>query len=265
MDPLLRRLLMGSTAVLAPPNDQGGGGGDPPENDLDEDDLPEDDLDGDDLGDEGDDQGGEDEDDQGDEPPPRRAPTRGENRVQTALRRAEEAERRVREADERIAALERNTRQPPRESAEAFQARLAAMDPVERLETLRNLDRQEFGQALQNLTFTTQDAADQVQFDALCARNPTAAKLKDEVDRRLADLRKQGQNAPRANILKFVLGERALSKEPRARGRAERDAAARRDRQSARPGSGRSDAAPDNRRDQTSRSARDKRLEDIPI
>jgi hypothetical protein len=266
MDPTLRRILFGTVATMAPPNDQGGGADD----DLDDEALDFDDDDEDDTGDQDDDldDSGDPDDDLGDEgdadPEPPKRQSRGESRAASAAKIAAEAKR---EAAALRAELEETKRQrnaPATETTEQFQARLDAMDPLSRVDYLRQLDRQIAQNAIRDLEHKIADSTDRSEFEALCARNPTAAKLKDEVETKLAELRRSGQTVPRGNILRFLIGERALSKEPRARGKAERDAASRRQRHDARPGNGRSDAGPESRRGD-SKAARDKRLENMDI
>jgi hypothetical protein len=266
MDPLLRRLLFGSTAVMAPPNDQGGGDQDDQDDDLDldEDADPDDDLDLD--ADDGDQDDTDDQDDLDEEEPPPQRQTRGENRVAKATREAAEARREAAELKRRLEDMERKSAAPPqpRETVEQFRARLDSMDPVARVDYLRQLDREEMQQSLQQIRFESQDSADRTEFEALAARNPAAAKMKDDVEKALADMRRTGQTAPRKTILAYLIGQRALERAPRAKGKAERNAAASRDRHAARPGSGRGDAAAENRRG-NDKAARDRRLENLEI
>jgi hypothetical protein len=68
-----------------------------------------------------------------------------------------------------------------------------------------------FNNVLSQTQAQTQDVADKAAFDAKAEGNPRYKRYADEVERRLVDLRKQGQSAPREAILKFILGERLLT------------------------------------------------------
>jgi len=207
----------------------------------------------------------EPEDQEGDEPseedePPARRPSRGENRVSVATRTAAEAKREAEALRAELAALKAERNTPPRETPEQVRARLEQMDPYDRLQYERQQDRQEFQQSLQRIEFNSQETADKAAYESLCARNPVAAKLKQDVEDRLADMRRNGTTAPRETVLRWVIGDRALANAGRASGRAQRTAATNRDRQQARPGNGRADVAPSNDRGANSKAVRDKRL-----
>ena len=200
-----------------------------------------------------------------DEPPARAAkPSRGENRVAAATRTAAEAKRKADDLQRELDQLKAERNQPPRETPDQVRERLAQMDPVERLEYLREQDRREFTSTLQRIEFNAQDSSDKTAFEALCARNPVASKLRDDVEARLADMRRSGTTAPRETVLRWVIGDRALANAGRATGKARKTADANRARQTARPGNSRGDAPATDRRSIGSQ-ARDKRLNDINI
>ena len=250
------RMSAGPMIFRAPENDQGS-----EPDDLDDDiSLDEPDEDTDDPDEDLDADAGDADGDDQDEPPQRQS--RGENRVAAATRIAKEAKERAEAAERRAEAAERRANevtQRPRETQDQINARLAAMEPWERTEYLRQQDAEATRAALQQMRFESQDASDRASYEALCARKPVAAKLRDEVETRLADMRKAGTTAPRETVLRWVIGDRALANEGRATGKARTAAAANRDRQSARPANGRGDTAGDRRT--TGTTARDKRLE----
>ncbi len=254
------RMIRGPMIFRAPENDQGSEPDDL-DDDISLDELDEDEADPDeDEVDPDADAGGGDPDDS-----PQRQ-SRGENRVAAATRVAAEAKREAAELRARLDASERRAAeatQQPRETQDQINARLAAMEPWERTEYLRQQDAKATQAALQQMRFESQDASDRASYEALCARKPVAAKLRDEVESRLADMRKTGTTAPRETVLRWVIGDRALANEGRATGKARTTAAANRDRQSARPTNGRGNAAGDRR--STGSSARDKRVEDYQL
>ena len=208
--------------------DQLNDGQDPEE--IERDDAPEleavDDADDDDAGPDDDedqqqDDQQDDEDDEtpvGDEPsdePPlnvRRQPSRRETAVAAARRRAQAAERRARDLELELARARNGGRNDPGVESEAVRsARLAAMEPSERIEYLLNEERQQRLRDRQVDNFTANDRRDRDLFDQEAKRNPTYRKYAGEVEHRLQLLRSQGQNVPRETILKFILGERVLT------------------------------------------------------
>ncbi len=259
---MFRRMLMGSTVFRAPENDQGHEADDldedfsldePPEDDEVDDVDPDADLD-------------EVDDDNQDDEPPARQQSRGESRVAAATRTAAEAKREAAELRERLAAMEARSAAPAasQETAAQREQRLAQLEPWERTEVLRQEDSRRMESQIAQMRWESQEAADRTAYDALCARKPVAAKLKDEVEARLADMRKAGTTAPRETVLRWVIGDRALANEGKATGRAQKAASANRDRQTTRPTNGRADAAPSDRRGGDS-SKRDKRIENYQL
>lgn len=194
---------------------------------------------------------------QDDEPAPARQPSRADNRVREATRIAAEAKRELEQAKAELAAA-RQSAQAPQESQAQRTERLNQMEPWERTEYLTN-------ERLARIEWTANERADKMSFDMLCSREPAAAKLKDEVESELAKLRAAGSNVDRETMYTHILGRRARANAGRATGRALKTATANRDRQAARPGQSRSDAAPSNQRGATTASARDKRLENMNL
>ena len=264
---LLRRYLFGSmnSMILRAPEDDGDNGG------FDDDDFDtETDMDDPDDADPDDqDDADPDDQDQDDQDPPQqqRQPSRAETRA-AKLARERNEERAKREAAEReLNQLRQQAAQPqqPRETPEQFQARLAAMDPYERNEYLIRMNAQATAAQMQQMQFRLEDQTDKIGFASFCAQNPQAKKLEQEVETRLATYRQQGMNIPRLDVLKHVLGDRALSNLGRSKSRAERGAEARRDQQKGRPTGARGDAGRESRREQDSKAARYKRLENLKI
>jgi len=60
------------------------------------------------------------------------------------------------------------------------------------------------------------ESTDKSSFQSLCASDARAKKYADEVETRLLELRRQGQNAQREVILKYVLGEKLMQQAPKA-------------------------------------------------
>lgn len=249
MHPSRYAMIRGPMIARAPENDEG--------SDLD--------LELDDEAPEDDEPEEEDEPDEPDEPddeldepdePPQRA-----QRKPFAQRVEEVATRKAMEIVQRELAARQPAPQPvQQETREQLRERLANMDGVQLAEYLLHQQQQSNAQ----LQFQMQETADQGAYASLAQREPIAAKLKDEVEARLADMRRQGTTAPRETILKYLIGERALNNKGRATGKAQRTAAANRDRQTTRPTSGRGDTARETLRGD-SPAARAKRLENQSI
>lgn len=267
---MLTRLLSGPRILRAPEDDRGSASDDldedfsldPPDDEDDQqDDLQDDDQD--DLDDE--DLTGLEDDDEGDDPPARQ-PSRGENRVAKATRAAKEATERADRLERRLEEIASQVRPAQtQETPQQREARLAAMDPYERLQVELQETRQETRLFQQRLEFETRDNSDKVAYDALCQRAPVAAKFKDEVEQRLADMRKAGTTAPRETVLRWVIGDRALKNAGKATSRARKSADQNRERHQARaPAGGRGDA-PQEGRNKNGASARDKRLENMNL
>lgn len=226
------------------------GGGDPPE--PDEDDLP---LDGED------DELPLEEDDELDPPaedPPAPQPTRGERRFQdlnTRLRAAEEAAAAARREAEDLRQRDRqdNFRRQEEE-------RLANMSEGERIEYRVN-------QRLNAMQFQTWDTNDRVQFEGLAARNPAVAALKDDVEKMFRERIQANAPVDRATIAKFLIGERALNRAPRAKAAGKRAEQQGRERNQVRAPGGRGGDNAGNRGKggKSEREARAERLRDVEI
>ena len=139
-------------------------------------------------------------------------------------------------------------------------------DPASVVSVTERHLREDFASEIQSLRFTTQDSADRSAFESLCARNPAVASLREEVDERLAQERRNGFNFPRETVAKFLLGERALKNGPRAKAAQQKRADVERTRQTVRTPSNtnRSDVSRTSGKGNDA-SARKKRLEDMNI
>lgn len=247
MTDLLRKYLFGTTASIIPFEGEGAGGGGAPQEQ--EPDPEDDETTGDPAGEpeepaEGeDDDASEGDDDEVDASPPESRGRRqyGELRRQNRERQ-EAADRLARENAELTRQLADMRRQPSQraESPEEREARYLRIEDPEQRVLQRWRDEQAVREAHNtNIQFQLIDTTDKTGFQALCARNPVAQKLADEVERRLADLRRQGQNLPREAVYTYLLGERMRQRMDAK----DRKPSASRRRQEARPANGRGDAA----------------------
>lgn len=242
---MFRQMLMsGATRLLAPQDDQGSEYEDPEDN-LDEleDELGDQDQDEDEVEEQDEDQE-EDEVDAAGQQQQQRQPTRGENRVARATREAAEAKRERDQLRQDMERLRQQINNPPapQETMAQRNERLANMEPWERSEYLRQESEARTAATLQRIEFNANESADKTAYDALCQRVPAAAKLRNEVEQRLAEMRAGGTTAPREVVLKYLLGDRALANASKATGRAQRSADTRRQQQTARPPKGKGDS-----------------------
>lgn len=95
-------------------------------------------------------------------------------------------------------------------------AYLETLDPVERQHVLLQQQIQEVQRQQQLVQFQLQDQADRAQFQSQVTTNPLAAKYAERVEAELQKLRAAGQNAPRATILAYLVGQDMLTKAPAA-------------------------------------------------
>lgn len=188
-------------------------------------------------------------------------PSRASARVETALREAREARER---ADALEAQIRQLTQSQSRASDEVTErALMERMDPYERAEYVAQRAERNTQNALGQLRQDMADNSDRAEFSTQCAANANLAKIKDEVESTLSQLRKAGSTAPRATIAAFLIGQKVLAKAPAARASAGKKAAERVNRERARPTGSGSDVTGGRTRDE--RSARLERLNNASI
>lgn len=192
----------------------------------------------------------------------------GSEEIKRLRRRAQQAER---ERDEARRSGQQ-TQQPQKSQAQiaeeerAERERVSLLPPEEQITYWRTKDRQEFGNALRGLASQQADERDASKFDRLCAREPGLAAIQDDVEDEIKKARANGNFAvTREDVANWFLGKRARERAGRARGNQTRRAAAGRERETARPGTTRSDVAATRRPRADSTAARDKRVEGYEI
>lgn len=192
--------------------------------------------------------------------------SRSQRRIQSLNERLRAAER---ERDEARALATQPRQASPVDQEAAAAARrekLLLMSPEERTEFLLGEQRTHFEQRLQMMELRQGDAADKTAFEAQCARKPHFAKVQDEVEKLLAEERRNGRNHTREALTYYLLGKRADERSARANGRQTRAAQAGRERERVPArGAARSDVGSPGRGRGDTAAARAKRLEDQPI
>jgi hypothetical protein len=104
------------------------------------------------------------------------------------------------------------TRKPAADPAEARRTReekLALMSPEERQIFEANEKIHGLQNESRNTQFMVLDMADKNSYELMATRDPIAAKYKPEVEKLLAEMRKNGTNAPRETLLDYIIGKHA--------------------------------------------------------
>lgn len=196
--------------------------------------------------------------------PPRRG--RASDTIRRLRQEAQEARREAAENRRRLDEFEARQRAPaPQgETQEQRAQRYALMSPEERMEARLAESQAEFNQRLGLMQFQTMEASDKAAFEAYCAANPRAARFADEVESRLAELRRNGQNIDRRRLYTFIVGEKILARNEGEGARQRKEGARRVARETTRPASPRGDTAATRQTADTAESRR-KRLENVQL
>jgi len=191
-----------------------------------------------------------------------RQPSRFERRLQGVIESSRQKDQQISDLNRRIDALLQTRSQPQGESREQRDARRATMSPEDRMYDVLSEHTEAWGREKQSLTLGMADQMDKAAFDAKCSVNKTYAKRQEAVEKKLADLRANGQSAPREAVLRWIIGDQALagigSKEAQSQ---RREAGQRVRRQQARPAANGSDV----RAERGRQTSRERRLADVQI
>ena len=179
-------------------------------------------------------------------------PSRGESRFQRLANTAKEAREEAATARRELQEFKASQRQAvQQETPEQEAQRLALMTPEERLEFKLDKSERRNQQNMQAMAFQMQDGTDKSAFTALCTSDQTAARYRDRVEAKLAEIRSQGQNVNREALLDFLVGQDVRKKGGAARDRQAKDGERRIQRQKVAPGNNRGDSAPAKRGEKT--------------
>jgi hypothetical protein len=153
--------------------------------------------------------------------------------------------------------VQRNQQQGETEEQRA--ARRALMTAEERISEDAREQTQSHRRDMAALSFQMQETSDKHSYEARATVDAIFRKWQPKVEEELANLRRQGQNVSREQMLYYLIGKAAIEARNSPENRQRRKAAEKRLRQqTTRPSSSRSDAAPTTRRRETSL---EKRLE----
>lgn len=162
------------------------------------------------------------------EPVARRKQSASE-RVQASRKQvAEEREKRIRVEAERDALLKFRSTTPAPDNSAAIQARnekLQLMEPTERAVFLQAERIEQMNNQMMLSELRSEDRADKAAFDARATVDPRYARHAEAVEAKLKEMRSAGTNAPRKEVLAWVIGQKALDEKPK---KGAREAAAQR-------------------------------------
>jgi len=146
--------------------------------------------------------------------------TRGQKRFQALSQRTTKAEREAQELRERLARIEGQMTAAPKgpshEEARAEQERIAAMSAEDRAVYEAEKVRREAGNAIMSDRFQMNNQLDEIKFQNLCRDSKTYRSVAAEVEKRLSEMHRNGQTAPRKTLANLVIGERIAAKEGKA-------------------------------------------------
>jgi hypothetical protein len=146
--------------------------------------------------------------------------------VEALTRRAEAAEASSRETQAMLARILSGQNRDPQEEARKEREKVANMTADERALYIVDQAEARIRHITQQSEFKVQDANDRANFKDLCSKNPVAAKLAPEVEKRIAAERAKGYNFDREVMLKYVAGEKALQSAERGGSRRQKREAA---------------------------------------
>lgn len=153
---------------------------------------------------------GNDEEEDGEQQPRQ---SRAQTRFQKLSNRAKNAEAQNIALQRRLDALEAAQVRPTQQQndPQAIQAWLNSLPPAERKQAELQIELANHRGQMATIRFEMQDSADRSAYEARAASNPVYRKYAAQVEAKLMDLRKnQNLNAPRAEILKHIIGELVL-------------------------------------------------------
>lgn len=201
---------------------------DPNDRDLDDEEikLPEDDDEGQDAGSVNDEGGDDSETGQEleDAQSQARVRSRASERIQTLRAEAQAARERTalleRELQEERARRQQPQQQSQEESDDAFNARIAMLDAEQRMDAKLERATKRHQRELLISNMRSADLADRAAFQAKAAFDPYFKKYADEVERTLAEERRNGRDWPRETVLDFVIGRAARTNPNRSKQKA---------------------------------------------
>lgn len=119
--------------------------------------------------------------------------------------RDKQRDQQLREVTERLARQEQPRREAPKEPTED---EMALWSPQQVIDYRVKKGLEPVLQSVQQIQATTYETGDRASFQAVCAGDPRAAKMRDEVERFVATERQRGNNISREVAYTFLLGQK---------------------------------------------------------
>jgi hypothetical protein len=190
--------------------------------------------------------------------------SRGESRFQKLANAAKEATERAARVERELQEIraEQSRRAAVVEKKEPTAEEKALWSTEQLIQYELGKATEKFGTTLQQMQWNTMEANDKAAFERLQLSDPRAKKYAAEVEERLANIRKQGQNVDRASLLKFIVGEKVMAGGAKAVAKAKKEGEAQIRRQQTKPPGGSSDVR-GGRTQESAAEARRKRLENV--
>lgn len=181
---------------------------------------------------------------EGDEEQPQVARSRSETRIQRLANETKQARDEAAALRRQMAELQQRAQAGNQQLTDQQEReRLALMTPEERMDYRIDKMQRQTQQQIAHAQFSSMDVADKAAYDAKASIHPTYARYADDVDRRLQELRAQGQNIPREQLLRWIIGDRALTTAPAARKKAQTEGKRRIEAQRVAPSNSKGDQA----------------------
>ena len=193
-----------------------------------------------------------------------RKPGRGESRFQKLANEAREAREHAARVERELQEFkaEQSRKAAVVEKKEPTAEEMALWSTEQVIDYKMQKATGQFSQNLQQLQWNTMESNDKAAFERLQLSDPRAKKYAAEVETRLANIRKQGQNVDRESLLKFIVGEKVMEGGGKAAAKQKKQGEEQIRRQKTNPPGGQSDVRGGRTQDSEA-EARRKRLENV--
>lgn len=141
--------------------------------------------------------------------------SRAERRFQALSNQAKSADERAQRLERELQEFRAERQRQQAQEKEPTQEEMALWSTDQIVQYKLDRATGKFNQTLQRMHFDSMEANDKTAFESLCTTDARAKKYSAEVEQKLVDLRMQGQNAPRAQVLRWIIGDKLLTQAPK--------------------------------------------------
>ena len=141
--------------------------------------------------------------------------SRRDNTLRAELQAQREHNARVEAELRELRAAREQPRGPREETEEEFQAKIALLDPEQRMDAKLDRALRRNAQQTALATFAAADRADKATYDAKAATNALYRKHAAAVEATMADARRRGMDINRETALGFVVGQAVIQNQGR--------------------------------------------------